>query len=1359
MPAATDDDSKAQRQRRNRALRERGPIAAEFEDCQQSFVRLSDALHLSRNSYLVEKCWRRFNLWDDDSGASSRTLDYNLKSSPSLVKQTTSLLHDLGWTLTHAIMAVPLEEPEDEETESGLASIKPFNNCDTALLSVDADLDNVDADVDYGTGPWLQEALDIVDNLVHLLPALRKPSEISTPEDATLDFPGCCPLQLYQEVADTMFPSADADFLNRLARTQWLNGLSLSSVHENSDMKHNANISAPTSQDQTLPRGWPSRRDTREVQAFHLLESDRISSTIRSYAETVLSRNTITDHRSTTSFGALSQAQPVRHPNVPSPPVELDQPGAGQFDCPYCHCELPLAVGTNMSHDDWASHFHQDMRPYICTFGQSRCCNVTFATREEWFLHELDFHRASQIWMCGSCAVEFRSAAEFESHLLSTHFDLPLPRDLSGLAESCKRLSYVADASWACAICRTICGSLEELENHVGNHMEAFVYNTVCEHEPLTEDDQESKDILGIVLADFLSDQIVPAAGLIGGGGDDNDDNMGTRAYAAAKPDEAVNTTRSANAGLLLDNDKANRPAAGHTSSDWTEKVTSFLGSQPHSLEAAKYNLPAQYPNFAGREQDLRRIHESLSVPGRICVLTGASGIGKTATAVQYAYRFGDGDEYAYVFWVEAEPAGLLADKYASIADALDLNRDGVQEDNSLLFRVRERLLKLDKRWLLIFDNVVSWTDISPFVTKALTLSKGSVLITTREDPRRSQQMWLHQRRIRLGPLCTDHGRELLLTSIHPHIHREDVHKDEDSELAGKIVDILEGLPLAISLVVGYVKESGCTLGDFLEMWDEKELRRMKPSKTSNTTGADAVDTTVDLLWDIGIREVPSNSRMLLNIMSFLNPDRIPKSLLVGDHEEGYLDMLNSSERLSYKRMINKLISRRLIAVKEAPNAEVEYSIHRLLKEKIILDMDDYSITDALRKTFRLIRKKFPRANHHQVPDPSTWSTCQEYMPHIETFYQIFCRERGRIEPLASVKPLELAELFYDAGFHVWSRRGTAYDGQRLLQTAIDLLDGVRYERDSKLRADINCMLGLLLLEMGCEERVEGARCLLEARRIREVIYHQHPEDHDNDVLFTNANSDYALCLMNDHQFDKAGEEMRRCFGRYEVWGPQLENPFENSKYYGNYSVVLMFQGRMDEAIGSVERCLELTQRFSGKKAQWYRRVFLLASIHLQAGDVQKALDLHLETLAARFELGGKHNTNFILSLYAVGATYHHLKNLEQATQYMNECVEYATNAQWSKVGIGRAKLHLATLYEEQGLEDKKVQTLKAEARKVLEEYRSYAAECVQSTNDELMIFDDLQPTLLGRYTGTALLKHLQANLPRRRPCSLGSEY
>jgi len=347
--------------------------------------------------------------------------------------------------------------------------------------------------------------------------------------------------------------------------------------------------------------------------------------------------------------------------------------------------------------------------------------------------------------------------------------------------------------------------------------------------------------------------------------------------------------------------------------------------------------------------------------------------------------------------------------------------------------------------------------------------------------------------------------------------------------------------------------------------------------------------------------------------------------------------------------MIEQLARQRLITVKMTDDGEA-YSIHRVLQQKIQFDMDDYSYADAFRKAFCLIRKKFPYASPTQVPVLDSMEVCNRYMPHVYSFHKVFEEHYNDHNSAAmrETKPHDLAQLFYDAGFFVWARQSTSYDGLSFLDAADNILNKIQYDADAKLRADIHCMTGLLLLNMGYAERARGTQRLKAALQIRKNIYAKN-DTLDNDILVQNAANDYALSLMNAYRFGKAGEILKECHERYQTWGPEPENPFENSKFYGNYSAVLLWEGRIDEAVEHINRCLEYTEQFAGRGTQYYRRLFWLANILLQSGDTQAALDKHLEVLKERLKLQGKHNENTILSMYAVGAAFHDRGDLPSA--------------------------------------------------------------------------------------------------------------
>ena len=97
-------------------------------------------------------------------------------------------------------------------------------------------------------------------------------------------------------------------------------------------------------------------------------------------------------------------------------------------------------------------------------------------------------------------------------------------------------------------------------------------------------------------------------------------------------------------------------------------------------------------------------------------------------------------------------------------------------------------------------------------------------------------------------------------------------------------------------------------------------------------------------------------------------------------------------------------------------------------------------------------------------------------------------------------------------------------------------------------------------------------------------------------------------------------------------------------------------------------------------------------------------------------------------------------------SDYMKQCLKRAQTVQWPHEAYGRAQHHLALIYEERGAvgDKEEADALREESTKVLNKYRHYAPDHIQDTGDEMMIFDDMQGTFTGRYTGMTLLKHIR---------------
>jgi WD40 repeat protein len=256
------------------------------------------------------------------------------------------------------------------------------------------------------------------------------------------------------------------------------------------------------------------------------------------------------------------------------------------------------------------------------------------------------------------------------------------------------------------------------------------------------------------------------------------------------------------------------------------------MASDP-SLDAPFLVPFPRNPDFVGREDDLIRLHASLSGPGPVGIrpagLTGMGGIGKTQLAVEYVHRY-RGSYPDGIFWIDA--AGSLAEGLARIAADPRLRWAEIHRsrDEQILDALRE----LDRRTnaLLVLDN------LPDPATLALSLLPGGavedlhcrILFTTRRHDL-GRFAGVEVTVLREGPamrlLLRHPTRQAALQPSHP-----------DHEHARAVARMLGRLPLALEL-------SGAYLGKFSREVSLSDYRAgLKSDGALATLDADAADLT-----------------------------------------------------------------------------------------------------------------------------------------------------------------------------------------------------------------------------------------------------------------------------------------------------------------------------------------------------------------------------------------------------------------------------------------------------------------------------------------------------------------------------------
>jgi len=631
-------------------------------------------------------------------------------------------------------------------------------------------------------------------------------------------------------------------------------------------------------------------------------------------------------NESVTSFGAMSGIietrkpvlrQPVTKPLVPKPPVPLEK--GRTFKCPYCSDMID--VGKHIvTDDDWECHLFGDLEPYLCTFDNCLRAEKTYGARDEWFRHELDSHRIKKVWVCQQCArEEFDTAQTFEEHLQKKHGSVSGTSQVAMMVSLCMKNSEAHLRVQTCPLCAEKLKHYE-LKDHISNHLEQLALTSVDGDDSSEEDDadeiisqkwddnmSEGRTKLQILHA-FVEEQFgimnadgqePPDRDLDGTNLDfvgDSDDDRSNKAEQSAPRNETE--SRDWRMSNFLGNQPADSVKIGDTATRRSKSpATGFHTadvSLSRSLSAAPLIRTASYPeneDFIGRDSDLANLYKILSVPGRLAIVSGTGGMGKTATAVEFTYRYEQ--SFNCIFWVQAETRVGAADTFSYIATALNLVPDGAVQDQERMVEIsREFLDRTKKRWLLVFDNVNEWADIEDYLPTKTSITNGSILITTRVFDLSPNPIPTNYYRISLKELRMEEGRSMLIKGLRPELRHEKAQLHPEWRIAGEIA-ALAGLPLAILHISGYVKASGCTLAEFLELWNEWR-RNSLPAGAADPL-APTSDSAIQTIWNIGLGELGNDAMKLLKILAFLDSDCIQRELLFNDHTAPGLQFLSST--------------------------------------------------------------------------------------------------------------------------------------------------------------------------------------------------------------------------------------------------------------------------------------------------------------------------------------------------------------------------------------------------------------------------------------------------------------------------------
>ena len=683
-----------------------------------------------------------------------------------------------------------------------------------------------------------------------------------------------------------------------------------------------------------------------------------------------------------------------------------------------------------------------------------------------------------------------------------------------------------------------------------------------------------------------------------------------------------------------------------------------FPGSRP-----ARWNVPHRRNRFfTGRANVLERLHEALNEGGAAALgqaISGLGGIGKTQTAVEYAYRYRD--QYSAVLWTQAATEAELIAGMVEVARVLELPEAAAPEQ-ALAVQAARRWLETETSWLWILDNADTPEIVEPFLPLERS---GHILLTSRAQ----NFARLEIDPFKLPTFPSEEARSFLLERT-----RRAAPPTAESKALDELAEELGYLPLALEQAAAYLSEHDARFVDYLAEYRRRHLKLL--AQGSVREDREPVATTWSLNFD-QVAQASEASADILRLSAFLNPDEIPFELLIrGAGELGP----NLSEALE-KASQNPLLLNELLepltrySLIEPDRDEQTYSVHRMVQTVV-----ESALGKKLRNLW-LERSVSALALAYPGSQVEAWPLCDRLVPHWRLAATAI--EQWQLESEAA------GRLLNQAGFYAQAR-GNYREAGPLYERSLQIWEKVLGEEHPDVARSLNNIASLHkdqgdyeratpLLERSLQiwEKVLGEEHPDVARSLNNIaMLHQDQGDYERatpllerslqirEKVLGEEHPDVARSLNNIAMLHHAQGDYERATPLYErslqIWEKVLgeEHP-DVATSLNNIAMLHHAQGDYERATPLLERSLQIREKVLGEEhPDVARSLNNIAMLHHAQGDYERATPLYERSLQIWEKVLGEEHPDVATSLNNIAMLHHAQGDYERATPLLERSLQ-----------------------------------------------------------------------------------------------------
>ena len=721
----------------------------------------------------------------------------------------------------------------------------------------------------------------------------------------------------------------------------------------------------------------------------------------------------------------------------------------------------------------------------------------------------------------------------------------------------------------------------------------------------------------------------------------------------------------------------------------------------PVEDRAAFWNVPfRRNPFFTGRANLLERLHGQLvqshcAALTQSTALTGLGGVGKTQTAIEYAYRYRQ--DYRAILWVRAASQETLTADMVALAQLLRLPARESQDQMYIVTAVK-RWLAREQGWLLILDNADDLTLVEDVLPAEVA---GHVIVTTRAQATGSVAENLTVAKL-------DQVEGILLLLRRAKLLAPDAPLDNASRLlytqARTIVQALDGFPLALDQAGAYLEETGCNLTDYLMLYERHRQFFLSRAGSESTDYPETVAST----WLLSFEQVEQQNPAaadLLRLCAFLQPDAIAEEILTGGAAQlgpvlgpVAADLLQLNEALR--------VLRRYSLVRRDPEARV-LSLHRLVQAVLRNRLDTATERQWAERTVLALNAAFPEINH------TVWDRCERLLPHAQVAMALI-EQHGLAFP-------EAVRLLHRAGNYLHAR-GLHTQAEHFLRQALQIGEAVwgnQHPELARLLNDLGTAVHqqvkldqaepILLRSLAIREEVLGMQHIevaeslnylgelsivqgryerAESTYLRAIAIWENPQGTGRVEPvqgLANALNDLATLYRVLGRFEQAEQlELRTLRIREDHLGPDHPDTAESLNNLANLYREL---GKYEQAEQLLRRAVKIREQMLGAEHPLVAiSLGNLAQVLEQRNNDGEAESLHLRALRIREEVYGPEYIDTAVSLNNLGLFYQRQGKYEQAESLLLRTLKIREQMLGpAHPHVARSLTRLAQLYQAQG--------------------------------------------------------------------------